>query len=116
MPNRREVLGAWAAKAATPRQPNFVILLTDDQRFDTIAALGNRDIHTPNLDRLTRRGMTFTHCFTQGGMHGAICLPSRAQLQTGQSLWNVNRNVVRNQVDTPPGDFHLFPELLRENG
>lgn len=116
MLTRRTLLGAWAAKAATARQPNFLILLTDDQRFDTIAALGNRDIHTPNLDRLVRRGMTFTHCFTQGGMHGAICVPSRAQLHTGQSLWNVNRNVVRYQVDTPPGDFHLFPELLRENG
>jgi arylsulfatase A-like enzyme len=49
-------------------------------------------------------------------MHGAICVPSRAQLHTGQSLWNVNRNVVRQDVSTPPGAFHLFPEVLRARG
>jgi hypothetical protein len=58
--NRREFLaglGALPAQAqqAGRKRPNFVILFTDDQRFDTIRALGNREIHTPNMDRLVRR-------------------------------------------------------------
>ena len=40
-------------------RPNVLVLLTDDQRPDTIAALGNPVIQTPNLDRLVRRGTTF---------------------------------------------------------
>ena len=35
----------------TPRKPNIVFFFTDDQRFDTIRALGNDAIHTPNIDR-----------------------------------------------------------------
>ncbi len=115
---RREFLaGAPALLRAQQRsRPNFVVLYTDDQRFDTIRALGNDEIRTPNMDRLASQGVTFTHCFTQGGMHGAICVPSRAQLHTGQSLWSVNRNIVRQDIKTPPGEFHLFPELLRQQG
>ncbi|MDE0220421.1 MAG: sulfatase-like hydrolase/transferase [Spirochaetaceae bacterium] len=42
-------------------QPNVLFVMTDQQRFDTIAALGNRHIYTPNLDRLVRRGVSFTN-------------------------------------------------------
>lgn len=48
---------AEAAKPAT--KPNIVLIFTDDQRFDTIAALGNPVIQTPNLDRLVRSGVSF---------------------------------------------------------
>ena len=41
-------------------KPNILIFFTDDQRFDTIGALGNSRIHTPNIDRLVARGTTFT--------------------------------------------------------
>jgi len=44
-----------------PSRPNVLFIMTDQQRFDTISALNNDDIYTPNLDRLTRRGLTFTH-------------------------------------------------------
>jgi len=40
--------------------PNVLFLLTDDQRPDSIHALGNERIETPNLDRLVREGTTFT--------------------------------------------------------
>ena len=41
------------------KQPNVIFLFTDDQRFDTISALGNSEIHTPNIDRLVRMGTDF---------------------------------------------------------
>ena len=43
------------------KKPNILFLLTDDQRFDTIAALGNREVSTPNMDELVRGGVSFTN-------------------------------------------------------
>jgi len=44
--------------------PNILFIFTDDQRFDTLSALGNRESHTPTIDRLVARGSTFTHAHT----------------------------------------------------
>jgi len=43
--------------AAKADRPNVLFLFTDDQRFDTLSALGNSEIHTPNMDRLVQRGV-----------------------------------------------------------
>ncbi|MCZ7647167.1 MAG: sulfatase-like hydrolase/transferase [Planctomycetota bacterium] len=45
-------------------RPNILFLLTDQQRFDTLGALGNPSIRTPNLDRLAREGTAFTDAYT----------------------------------------------------
>jgi hypothetical protein len=60
-----------------PPRPNVLFLFADDQRADTIAALGNSVIKTPNLDRLVKRGDTFDRAYMQGGLQGATCAPSR---------------------------------------
>ena len=52
------------------RPPNILLLFADDQRFDTIRALGNPDIHTPNLDWLVREGTAFTRAHIMGGTVG----------------------------------------------
>ena len=70
---------------APKRKPNVLFLFTDDQRADTIAALGNPIIQTPNLDRLARTGVAFTRAYMQGGFNGATCVPSRAMLLSGRS-------------------------------
>ena len=59
--------------------PNILVIITDDQRFDTIGALGNHHIYTPNLDRLVQRGFAFRRhlCTTP------ICTPARAEILTG---------------------------------
>ncbi len=62
-------------------QCNFLVIISDDQRPDTIHALGNRDIRTPNLDRLAQRGISFTRA-TCSNPH---CVPSRAEILTGAS-------------------------------
>jgi arylsulfatase A-like enzyme len=72
-------------------KPNIVFIYTDDQRFDTIAALGNPQISTPNLDRLAARGAAFSHAHIMGGSHGAVCMPSRAMAHTGRSLYHIER-------------------------
>jgi arylsulfatase A-like enzyme len=53
--------------------------MTDQQRFDTIAALGNRLIQTPVLDRLVRDGTAFTRCYTPS----PVCVSARCSLVTG---------------------------------
>ncbi len=70
-------------------RPNILFFFTDDQRFDTIRALGNEQIRTPNLDALVARGTTFTHAHIPGGSSGAVCMPSRAMLHSGRTLYHL---------------------------
>jgi len=60
-------------------RPNIIFIITDQQRFDTINALGFDHVDTPNLDRLVNEGVTFTNCF----ITAASCAPARASLFTG---------------------------------
>jgi arylsulfatase A-like enzyme len=69
--------------------PNVLLVYTDDQRFDTIAALGNKEIDTPTLDALVNRGFTFTNAYCQGGQSAAVCVPSRIMLLTGKSTFRI---------------------------
>jgi arylsulfatase A-like enzyme len=62
-------------------RPNILLIVSDDQRPDTIAALGNDVIRTPNLDRLVREGTAITRA-TCGY---PICTPSRAEILSGCS-------------------------------
>jgi len=71
-------------------RPNILWICTDQQRYDTIHALGNDHIRTPNLDRLVAEGVAFTRAYSQS----PICTPSRACFLTGRypSTIHVNRN------------------------
>ncbi len=60
-------------------RPNIVFILTDQQRYDTIAALGFDHMITPNLDRLAKRGTAFEKMY----ITSPSCAPSRASLFTG---------------------------------
>jgi arylsulfatase A-like enzyme len=73
--------------AAPARRPNILFILTDDQQFDAIGALGNDQILTPNLDRLVREGVSFSRAYIMGGTRPAVCCPSRAMIHTGRSLY-----------------------------
>jgi arylsulfatase A-like enzyme len=93
--------------------PNILLILADDQRWDTIRALGNSEIHTPNLDRLVARGFTFNNAYCMGSMIGAVCLPSRTMLITGRSLWRIPK--YPHPKITPPG-VHVLPTVLGQAG
>ncbi|GIS65091.1 MAG: hypothetical protein CM1200mP3_13390 [Chloroflexota bacterium] len=47
-------------------RPNILFLFTDDQRFDTIAAHGNPEVSTPNLDWLVSNGTSFKNAYIMG--------------------------------------------------
>ena len=94
-------------KPDTNKRPNVLLLFTDDQRFDTIHALGNEHIVTPNMDALVRKGTTFTHACIMGSTTGAVCAPSRAMLMSGRTLFHSPHNLANTLT---------FPETLYEAG
>ncbi len=91
---------AVSALAAAPAstKPNVLFFFCDDQRADTIRALGNGHIQTPHLDRLLQRGVAFNRAYMMGGMQGATCVPSRAMLLTGQSLFRIDEKLLRDET------------------
>ena len=98
--NRRaflQALGAGIAALALPdipafsadkEKPNILFIFADDQCFETLRSLGHDEVQTPNLDKLVRGGVTFTHAYNQGAWHGAVCVASRTMLNIGRFLWH----------------------------
>ena len=93
------------------KKPNILFILTDDQRFDTIHALGNPQIQTPNLDRLAERGTAFTHAHIPGGTSGAVCMPSRAMINSGRTLFHLYQ-----AGESIPQGHTTMGEHFRKNG
>jgi arylsulfatase len=60
-------------------RPNVLYIMTDQQRFDTISALGNDLIYTPNMDRLVRRGFSFSNAYSTC----PVCVAARLTIRTG---------------------------------
>ncbi|MFP6647221.1 MAG: sulfatase-like hydrolase/transferase, partial [Candidatus Latescibacterota bacterium] len=58
----------------------MLFILADQFRSDCLGHLGNETIRTPNLDRLARDGVSFTHAFNQA----APCSPSRMCIYTSR--------------------------------
>ncbi len=99
---------SWENSGGGMKKPkNVLILFSDDQRFDTIRALGNQEIETPNLDRLVHEGFAFTHAFIMGSMQGAVCVPSRAMFLSGRTLWRVPENL---------SGVPTWPEVFKNHG
>lgn len=71
------------------KKPNVLFIVTDDQRWDTISALGNKEIITPNLDKLVQRGTSFVRAHIAGGTCGAVCMPSRAMIMSGRNPFHL---------------------------
>lgn len=91
-------------------RPNILWVCTDQQRFDTVAAMGNAAIRTPNVDRLIEAGVGFDRAYCQT----PVCTPSRASFLTGcyPSRTHVHRNGNRDFPSTPP----LVTKLLADDG
>ena len=87
------VTGGRLSAQSTTEKPNFLFILTDDQTYESIHALNNQEISTPNMDRLVGLGTSFTHAFIQGSWAGAVCVASRSMLLTGQTLFHAPRNI-----------------------
>ena len=74
-------------QAATKKQPNIIMLVTDDHRADAMGCAGNRIIQTPNMDNLAAGGIRFTNAFVTT----SICASSRASIFSGQ--WTARHGI-----------------------
>ncbi len=79
-------------------RPNFLFLFADDQTYESIHALNNLEIKTPNLDKLASQGVVFTHSFNQGSWGGAVCVASRAMLNSGQYMFAAREGIKHNKL------------------
>jgi arylsulfatase A-like enzyme len=102
------LINSTAIAAKEKARPNILLLVADDQRPDTIAALGNPFIHTPNLDELVHRGTTFRRATCAH----PLCYPSRAELLTGCTGF---RNGTYSALKLNPG-VPRWPDVMRLAG
>lgn len=99
----------FLATAATRARPNILLIYTDQQRYDTIHALGCKHAITPAMDRLVREGVTFTQATTPS----PVCMAARWSLQTGQ--WTSTHRCYSNHHPGTLPPTHL-PGMLRKAG
>ncbi len=104
------VLSRTSAGAA-PTMPNFLILVTDDQRWDCLGAAGHSILKTPHLDRLAAEGIRFTQAFVTT----SICCISRASIATGLYA---RRHRVADFATPLPREIleRTFPAVLKSAG
>jgi len=106
-----------AVASATERAPNILLIFTDDHAQWAVGAFGNKDIHTPTMDRLAAEGMRFTRGFTK-----PVCSPSRAMLLTGLYSHRVGipdyiafGNPVKEDIGLP-ADMETIASMLKRRG
>lgn len=90
--------------------PNILVIVTDDQNPNTIRALGNNSIHTPNIDRLVETGTSFQRAYASF----PLCVPTRVEILTGATGF-------RNGIFPPFSrdinrDLTTWPQVLAEVG
>ena len=91
-------------------RPNILWYCTDQQRFDTIGALGNQNVVTPTIDSIVENGVAFTHAYCQS----PICTPSRSSFMTGMYPSRVHNT--RNGNDTFPDYPPVITKLIADAG
>lgn len=93
----------------TKDQPNILIIHADQHRFDCIGAYGNRDVLTPNIDKLAADGVIYQNSFCSF----PVCTPSRYSLLSG--LY-VHQHMGWTNHCTLPYGLDTFPRILRLAG
>lgn len=106
---------------AEPRQPNLVFILTDNHGAWTLGCYGNKEIRTPNIDRLAAEGTLFTRAYCAN----SVCSPSRATYLTGliASQHGVHNYLGAENQNSPSGTeacvihkFDNLPKILSAAG
>ena len=75
-------------------RPNSILIMTDQQRFDTVGAWGYDHMVTPHMDRLAQEGLSFRQAYCPG----TTCIASRAAIFTGMYAHNCTRCPFHPQV------------------
>ncbi|MHC4799496.1 MAG: sulfatase-like hydrolase/transferase, partial [Planctomycetota bacterium] len=94
-------------QAQRDRRPNVVVIITDDQRYDSLSCEGHPFLKTPNMDRIANQGARFANMFVTT----SLCSPSRASMLSG--LYAHAHKVINNFTDYPT-DLPSYPRRLQE--
>ena len=105
------VLGLTASVAVAASKPNIVLIVTDDQGWWDVSSHGNKDIETPNLDRLASEGVELTRFYVQ-----PVCAPTRAGLMTGRHYLRTGLYNTRFGGDTLHAGERTLAEALQQAG
>ncbi len=90
------------------RRPNLVFIMSDQQRYDTLACYGNDWIQTPNLNALASQGFVFQHAYVTQ----PVCTPARGSIMTG--LYPHSAGPVVNKMHLP-ADVKTIAEMVSED-
>ena len=100
------------------KKPNIIFILSDDQGMWSMGCAGNKEIITPNLDRLASEGILFDNFFCAS----PVCSPARASLLTGRIPsqhgvhdWLRNDNKKQEDIEYLEG-MKAYTDVLAENG
>jgi arylsulfatase A-like enzyme len=100
---------------AEENKPNIILIFADDLGIESLKTYGGHSTYTPNIDKLSREGMVFTHCFAN-----PACSPSRAEFLTGTypSDNGIQHVLSYFEDDTflNPKEFKSFANQLKETG
>ncbi|MHC5054501.1 MAG: sulfatase family protein [Planctomycetota bacterium] len=105
------VAAAEARGAPRGARPNIVFLMADDQCSYSVGCYGNRDVKTPNMDRLGRDGLIFDRHYDTT----SICMASRATVMTGLYEYRTGCNFSHGNMK-PETWERSYPVLLRKAG
>jgi len=89
-------------RADSRERPNIVYIVADDLGYGDLGCYGQKDIRTPNIDRMAREGMIFTQHYSGS----TVCAPSRSCLMTGQ---HTGHTPVRGNKEYQPEGQHPLP-------
>jgi len=93
-----------------PNRPNILLLMSDNHSWNHLGAYGDPVVKTPNIDRIAKEGVKFTHAFCAA----PSCSPARAGMLTGQDIWRLEEAANLNGI--LPTKFPLYTDLLRDAG
>ncbi|MES2474521.1 MAG: sulfatase-like hydrolase/transferase [Verrucomicrobiota bacterium] len=90
-----------AAGRAAPQPPNIILILIDDMGWGDFSCFGNKDVSTPNIDRMADEGIRFTQFY----VNSPICSPSRCGFTTGQypQRWRITSFLENRAANTKRG-------------
>ncbi len=101
---------AWCS-SRDASQPNIVLIMTDDQGWWDVGIHGNKDIETPEMDRLAAEGVELTNFHAQ-----PVCAPTRASLMTGRYYLRTGLYNTRFGGDSMAADEVTLAEVLQAEG
>ncbi len=105
------IFSAAALAAAVPAKPNIIFILADDYGVGEVGCYGSDNYKTPNIDRLAREGMRYTHAYTI-----SLCGPSRAMILTGRYGFRTGGSNQDAVGEISPQKETLIPSVLKPAG